>query len=350
MASELNIASVDSQLSLAVSRNVAKTVKLMCVKCEQILVMDGEASQVVGYPTEGQKKNVAIVNVLSKFRSGIEEIVVGQQGKNPEAVDVVMEALGDTERQVRAAVAPLLSSIEDAINAIIASIHREDFSSSDDSGDPSGNKTCSLCMKELHTFVARVNADFLREFKCLDVIASCALPLAARAITQFVLHASLIRPLGKAGQMRLASDCAQLELALEPILELQHKAGGTSNAVAQSTATLRAFREVLFMLPEDVVESAMLGRALPHSIALHFLYAKADAALKSPHDSMGWSISRYVQWLDDHPRELERLQFLQGTLESYVQSLRARQEKSYDYPYTIMLKLLERGLQFQQQK
>ena len=39
---------VDASLCQLVARNVAKTVKLFCVKCEQLLVTDGDASQVIG--------------------------------------------------------------------------------------------------------------------------------------------------------------------------------------------------------------------------------------------------------------------------------------------------------------
>lgn len=37
VCSELNVASVDPNLALAVSKNVAKTVQLFCVKSEQLV-------------------------------------------------------------------------------------------------------------------------------------------------------------------------------------------------------------------------------------------------------------------------------------------------------------------------
>ena len=61
MASELNIALVDKRLSGVIGNNVAKTVRLMCVKCEGSLVTDGEASQVVGNPTQVRQKNIEIL-------------------------------------------------------------------------------------------------------------------------------------------------------------------------------------------------------------------------------------------------------------------------------------------------
>ena len=98
------------------------------------------------------------------------------------------------------------------------------------------------------------------------------------------------------------------------------------------------------MQPEQVLESPILGTVLPYSTALHFLFSKAPEEFNSPHDSAGWSLTRYSQWLDDHPGEGARLQLLQGTLESYVAGTRARGEKSYAYPYNIMLQMLETGL------
>ena len=47
-ASELNVSGVDGCLCQLVARNVVKTVQLFCVKCEQLLVTDGDASQVIG--------------------------------------------------------------------------------------------------------------------------------------------------------------------------------------------------------------------------------------------------------------------------------------------------------------
>lgn len=329
VASELNVSSVDAELSATVAKNVAKTVRLVCVKFEQILVTDGEASQVVGRPTDGQKKNVAVVNSLGKFKDGIEDIVRGES-------QAVTEALQDVHRLIMSAVSPLLLSIGDSVEAVVLTMHGEDFSAEDIDDDA---KNCSLYMKELQGFLSRVSVDFLSEFSCRRELTVANVRLASTCVDQFILHASLTRPLGRSGQMRLASDCAQLELALEPLVGKLD-----SDIIGGSYSRLRAFRSLLFLCPEDVPTSPLLGRALPYSTALHFLFAKAPAELKSPHDSAGWSLSRYSAWLEDHPTERERLQLMQGTLESYVAATRARKEKAYAQPYPIMLKLLEDGL------
>ena len=126
IASELNVASIDPKLTTKVAKNVAKTVKLMCVKTEGVLVTDGEASQVVGYPTEGQKKNVLAVNCLATFKTGLADIVSaatdGSSGISPlpkEASETVELSLTEVDRQIENAVRPLLSSIEEAIGECI---------------------------------------------------------------------------------------------------------------------------------------------------------------------------------------------------------------------------------------
>ena len=222
-----------------------------------------------------QKKNVAIVNCLSKFRSGVEEILTGV---DPNVEANISESLSEVDKQVKNAINPLLSSIQDAVEAIVLTIHKEDFSADEAIGQdalPEANKNaCSLYMKELQGFISRVAVDFLQDFLCQDFISSCVLPLAEKIVHQFVLHASLVRPLGRSGQMRLASDCAQLELALEPLVK------DKLSAIGDAYSQLRAFRSLLFMQPEDFASCPGLGKTLRVSTALHLLFSKAPPELR----------------------------------------------------------------------
>ena len=47
LSSELGIARVEPRLAAAVNKNIVKTVQLFCVKCEQSVKADADASQVV---------------------------------------------------------------------------------------------------------------------------------------------------------------------------------------------------------------------------------------------------------------------------------------------------------------
>ena len=61
-----------------------------------------------------------------------------------------------------ATVSPLLSSVEDAIEAIFLTSHKEDFSSDEEVKQPA----CSAYMKELQAFLERISKDFLQHFTC----------------------------------------------------------------------------------------------------------------------------------------------------------------------------------------
>ncbi|KAM6202287.1 conserved oligomeric Golgi complex subunit 5-like [Rhynchocyon petersi] len=129
IASELNIAAVDVNLTLAVSKNVAKTIQLYGVKSEQLLSTQGDASQVIGPLTEGQKRNVAVVNSLSKLYQAVTKVVSSQSSSFPPAAEqTIISALKNIHDLMENAVQPLLTSVGDAIEAIIITMHQEDFS------------------------------------------------------------------------------------------------------------------------------------------------------------------------------------------------------------------------------
>uniref|UniRef100_A0A7N8X5U1 Conserved oligomeric Golgi complex subunit 5 n=1 Tax=Mastacembelus armatus TaxID=205130 RepID=A0A7N8X5U1_9TELE len=274
ISSELNVASVDPNLSLAVAKNAAKTVQLFCVKSEQLALMSS-------------------------------------------------------------AVQPLLQSVSDSIEAIIITLHQEDFSGPLSSTDKP-DVPCSLYMKELQGFISRVMDDYFKYFQCIDFIYESTESIAQRAIELFIRHASLLRPLREGGKMRLAADFAQMEMAVAPLCRRVSDLG-------KPYRMLRSFRPLLFQTSELIASSPAVGDLIPYSTLLHFLFTRAPSELKSPHQRAEWSIARYSQWLDDHPSERDRLTLIRGALEAYVQSVRARQGKEFAPIYPIMLQLLQRA-------
>uniref|UniRef100_A0A8C2ZY46 Conserved oligomeric Golgi complex subunit 5 n=1 Tax=Cyclopterus lumpus TaxID=8103 RepID=A0A8C2ZY46_CYCLU len=302
VSSELNVASVDPKLSLAVSKNAAKTVQLFCVKSEQLLCTQGEASQVIGPLTEGQRRNVTVVNSLYRLQQAIAKV-----GAESEILSFLFHTF---QVLMSSAVQPLLQSVSDSIEAIIITLHQEDFSGPlSCPGKP--DVPCSLYMKELQGFISRVRTDYFRHFQCVDFIYESTESLAQRAIELFIRHTSLLRPLGEGGKMRLAADFAQMELAVAPLCRRVSDLG-------KPYRMLRSFR---LRTVYDYIY--LLNMCSPQ---------RAE-----------WSIARYSQWLDDHPSERDRLTLIRGALEAYVQSVRARQGKEFAPIYPIMLQLLQRA-------
>ena len=96
----------------------------------------------------------------------------------------------------------MIHSINDAIEAILLTIHNENFDVIEDNA--TNNANFSPYMRELQTFVTRINNDFLSKFNCKKLVAESCLPIANCSIDRFVLQASLIRPVSNpAGSKKL---------------------------------------------------------------------------------------------------------------------------------------------------
>lgn len=336
ISSELNVASVDSKLSLTVARNVSKTIKLFCVKSEQLLLTDGEASQVIRPATVGQTRNAAIVNTLFQFHAAVLKVISTLTLFPAGAIEKINESLLEIVLVMSTGIQPLLSSISDALEAIILTMHQEDFSGP----TPANTQTdvpCSLYMKELQSFIARVRTDYLSQYTCTEFIYDSMNQICSRCIELFVRHACLLRPVGEGGKLRLASDFAQMEQALSPLCR-------RVSDIGKPYRLLRAFRPLLFQSSEHVGRSPSLGEVIPYSLVLSFLFSRAPAELTSPHQNAEWSVCRYSQWLDNQS-EKSRLLFIKGALEAYVQQVRCRQGREFVPIYPVMLELLQQGLQ-----
>lgn len=72
---------------------------------------------------------------------------------------------------------------------------------------------CSLYMRELQGFISRVMSDYFCHLQSVDFLYDRTEAIAQRAITLFIRHACLLRPLGEGGKMRLAADFAQVRKA-----------------------------------------------------------------------------------------------------------------------------------------
>merc|ERR1719268_645882 len=210
-------------------------------------------------------KEESALNRLSEARQGLEQLAAQQAAAiGQERVEVLLGAAREVDSQMVAACEPLLASVSDSVEAILLTMHKEDFSG-EVAAVSSPAPPCSLYMRELQAFMERISKDFLSIFTCTQFLATQLQPLAERTIHRFVLQGSLVRPLGSGGAMRLASDCAQLEFGLSSILgpSGQSSLGPTGlTALGGSYRLLRAFRALLFLTPEDVVSFPGLGSTL----------------------------------------------------------------------------------------
>ncbi|XP_020284028.1 conserved oligomeric Golgi complex subunit 5 [Pseudomyrmex gracilis] len=335
ITNELSVSLVDDGLSTVVSRNVGKAIRLFCLKCEQSMVTGAEASQVIDSPTAGQQRNITLANLLYYLTSQTNRVIANLAGGLPsEGSVVITTALKETDALTRNLLIPLLTSINNAIESIILTMH--DDAEFRDASSPLGKEIgCSLYMRELQGFILRSVNTFLLPYKNQVVVAESCKAVASRCIELFVRHACLLRPLTDFGRAKLLVDFAQMEVAVTPLCR-----GGLEQ---QQYRTLRALKTLLPLKPEEMADKILEGKgesSVPPSLVLLHLFSGAPPELASPHQSAGWSVKRLSQWMDSHPSERDRLTLCSGPLERYQLTVRQQNLLSFHPLFPHMMKLV----------
>ncbi|CAK9825319.1 Conserved oligomeric Golgi complex subunit 5 [Anthophora retusa] len=337
VTNELSVSLVDDGLSTVVARNVGKAVRLFCLKCEQGLLVGGEASQVIDSPTTVQQTNVSLANLLYYLSSQISRVIANLSGLPSEGSAVISVALKEIDVLTKNILSPLLASISDAIESIILTMH--DDAEFRDPNSPVGKEiNCSLYMRELQGFILRSVNTFLIPYKNQAIVAECCKSVASRCIELFVRHAVLLRPLTDFGRAKLIVDFNQIEVAVAPLC----RGGQLGSSEQQQYRTLRALKALLPLSPDEIVEKVLEGErecGVPPSLVLLHLFSTAPPELVSPHQSASWSVGRLSQWMDKNPNERDRLAFCSGPLERYQLTIRQQNLPSFHPLFPLMKKL-----------
>jgi hypothetical protein len=167
--------------------------------------------------------------------------------------------------------------------------------------------------------------------------------LSSRIIVYFVRSISLIRPLGEAGKLKVATDMAQMEYAIAPLKK--------ANQLGNAYQILRAFRPFMFQEINTIqnLENNQEINILPPSIVLHHLFSRASPSLKSPHVVQNWSVGTYIGWMELHSEE-EIWQLIKMALSTYASQVNAKGDKEFDPMYPILSSLGPKLLQQYKQK
>ncbi|KAL2750038.1 conserved oligomeric Golgi complex subunit 5 [Vespula maculifrons] len=338
VTNELSVSLVDDCLSIVVARNVSKSIRLFCLKCEQGLITGGEASQVIDSPTAGQQTNVTLANLLHYLSSQINRVIANLSSGLPvEGSTIISSAIKESDVLTKSILSPLLASISDAIESIILTIHDDpDFR---DANSPIGKDvSCSLYMRELQGFILRSVNTFLIPYKNQAVVTECCKAVASRCIELFMRHACLLRPLTDFGRKKLIMDFTQMEHAVSPLCG----GGQLSLLEQQQYRRLRALKALILQKPEDMVQKVLEDpseNSVPPSLILLHLFSSAPSELLSPHQSAGWSIGRLSQWMDSHTEEKDRIALSKGSLERYQLTIQQNNIPSFHPLFPLMTKL-----------
>ena len=81
----------------------------------------------LGPPTAAQKTNAGVVNLLHQFERNFRRSLITLNTLPTEGRAVMIDSLKCLAAQMRSSLQPLLSSVTDAVEAILLTMHEEDF-------------------------------------------------------------------------------------------------------------------------------------------------------------------------------------------------------------------------------
>ncbi|KAI4465399.1 conserved oligomeric golgi complex component 5 [Holotrichia oblita] len=295
ITNELSVTLVEDRLNEKVAKNVVKGIKMYAVKTEQQLASGGDAAQVIG-----QQFNIQLANAMYYFHTQIQRIVANMKDTLPlSVVSLIIDSLSALDNLTSAIIEPITGSIKMAIETILITIHAEsDWAKY----QVSGNRPtipCSFYMRELVEFITRTHNIYLTPFDNKDILNIKCNSIVIRSIELLVRHSSLLRPISMGGRLRLQSDYNYLEQALKIICP-------NLSDLANSYRLLKSMSYLITSSPADLVASQISGSTVPHTTAFLLLFTHAGSELLSPHQTTGWTIQQFSDWLDEHPSESDR--------------------------------------------
>ncbi|KAI5452220.1 hypothetical protein NCC49_001154 [Naganishia albida] len=307
MVNELDAARIDPLLSWSVSRVVAKTMEYIVSRCETLIAKDFSATSLIGpLATGGQLMNASVISYLYQLVSNLEYSLPGFAPKMQEILKPSIEA---GIKVYTRATDSLTAAFKREIGNIIARMHRVDFSKPVDPMSMAGGGGGSPYIKDLADKLTFIRLELLNRMSLGDFMKEWVLSIVSFVINTFLLHASITRPLGESGKLKLTGDMTELEFALGIFLTTGTVQGQRNTMrlemAGDAYKALRAFRTCLFL------DNASLSHpeetaGVPTLILLHHIIVLSP--LQLPHQIHEWSETEYALWVDKHtPEESWRL-------------------------------------------
>jgi hypothetical protein len=123
-------------------------------------------------------------------------------------------------------------------------------------------------------------------------------------IRVFMLHASIARPMGESGRLKLTSNMTEFEMSLQNFLNTGRVQGSKTGIkvaqIGEEYLALRGFRQLLFADRAGLIDPSETVH-VPPLVVLHHIIVRSP--LRLPHEVHGWSEHEYVLWVDKHSPE-----------------------------------------------
>ncbi|KAF8972928.1 Golgi transport complex subunit 5-domain-containing protein [Flammula alnicola] len=298
VVNELDAARFDPLLVRAVAKNTALCLDNVLGRLENLISRDRVATSLSGASaTPQQISNANLANFLYQAWT---RLVTLSEEYTPNVFGILQPSIQNMYQVFERIIDPLTTAIRRELSAIIAKLHRIDFSKSVDPNAGMGGS--SLYIKELTEKLSFIKSEIMSGYNLGSHQRTWVTSIVKYVIRTFILHISIASPLGESGKLQMASDMTGLEFALNAFIvdNTQNKRGGNLELIGDEYRALRAMRP-LFFLENKELASRSHTAGLPPLIVLHHILVRSPIPL--PHKLHGWQEAEYVRWVDEHSEE-----------------------------------------------
>ncbi|BGP09947.1 hypothetical protein JCM10049v2_005825 [Rhodotorula toruloides] len=324
IVNELDAARFDPLLAKAIAKGASRAIEAFVARAEALIAHDHAATSLLGpLATPSQHQNADLTSALYHLWLPLDRAL-------SDHTESVRETLRPAVNRVRsvytAIINPLILAIRREFSALLARMHRVDYSKEVDPAHPPGPMSvggASSYMNDLTEKLALIKDEIFAAYRVGELIKEWTIDLARFTVQTFLLHASLVHPIGESGKLKLTSDTTALEFAVNQYLAAQ---GLTLGNMGDQFKALRAFRPLLFLDLPSLADPTRTSD-IPTLILLHHLLSRANLpnALPLPYELHGWTEAEYVRWLNEH-REEERMGMLESVVRRWEEQKAKREE------------------------
>jgi len=277
------------ELCAAVAGGAAKALRLLAERCEHACGGGSDARSCTGPCSPAQARTLSAVAALEAAHAGVAVVLPVLPSAAQDALNPGLRALLSTATD---ALHPLFKGMTDICETMLPGMHGQSWG---DAPQPAPSQYCVELCTALNHFASEFLARLPHVAGGSSTVAHVALAsqLVSRLLVLFVRHASIVRPLGEAGKLRLATDLSELELAAAQVARLPlEQLGGPYRS-------LRGLKPLLFLDPLQVARTPPVD--VPRPVVLHLLLSQAPPAVVAPHTRAGLTPLKYAIWLDKAP-------------------------------------------------
>lgn len=307
LAAELSSARSDRQLRRTAISNVATAIRLYASQAE-----DHAAATVPDEEDEQEKRLAAVAAAAANGKVGeisewhLSTMYNGMVALYTSASRVLGErenGSGNIPPPIAKEIATLtrlsellldgpFSTCRANVRKVLQRMHTEDLE-----GEASDDG-CSVYVLDISAQLSMFADGVIPTLARSSCLGGYTLGLAKWVLDSFTHHAALVFPQSQATKLRLCTDMARIELAVESLCP--------ARLLGRSYHALRALRSCALLPTEELISAddatVKQLRALPPSTFAHLILARSnDARLQHPHRRQDKTPTEYVAWLEKHP-------------------------------------------------